>query len=92
MILRVSKNDFIDRAPSGYSIVALIALFDYYEELEDDMGEQIEYEPCLVSGFTEYKDINEVMNDCPTVTDMESLQTQAVVIFTEIGSLLVGEF
>ena len=92
MILRVSKNYFIDRAPRGYSIAALEALFNYYEELEDDMGEQIKYDSHLVSGFTEYKDINEVINDCPTVTDMQSLQSQAVVIFTEIGSLLVGEF
>jgi len=68
MYSNTSRNDFIDtfiamgRADIGdgnggnFTIDALHALFDYLEDLEESIGEQIEFDPIgLCCQFGEYK-------------------------------------
>lgn len=55
----VYKNDFIremsDIRPENFSYDGLEALFNYLEELEDDYGEEIEFDPiALCCEFTEH--------------------------------------
>jgi len=39
----------------GFSYEALKALFEYYENLEEDTGEEIELDPSLLWDFSEYQ-------------------------------------
>lgn len=69
MITRISENEFIqtfDRMgrTENFTIEARRALFEYYEQLEDDLGEQIEFDPIAICcDWAEYKNPVEVMRE-----------------------------
>ena len=52
MIDTVTRHTFIDTfrklRPENFSYEGLNALFDFYEELEDGTGEQIEFDPIAI--------------------------------------------
>ncbi len=55
----IYKNEFIDTMidirPGNFSYDGLVALFDYLEEIEDNCGEEMEFDPiALCCDFTEY--------------------------------------
>jgi len=55
----IYKNEFIDTMidiqPDNFSYDGLVALFDYLEEIEDNCGEEMEFNPiALCRDFTEY--------------------------------------
>lgn len=55
----VYKNEFIDTMidirQDNFSYDGLVALFDYLEEIEDNCGEEMEFDPiALCCDFTEY--------------------------------------
>jgi hypothetical protein len=59
-----SESDFADRfqkvRPSQFSRAGLCALFAYLEELERDLGEEIEFDPIgLCCDWTEYANATE---------------------------------
>lgn len=61
----VTRHRFIDLfmkiRPDNFSRLGLHALFDYIEELEEDTGQEIEFDViALCCDFSEYKDINEI--------------------------------
>jgi len=68
------------------------ALFDYLEELEDSTGTQTELDiVSLCSEFTEYEDIEDVMNEYPSIENLDDLREKTSVIEFD-GGLIVKEF
>jgi hypothetical protein len=77
----VSREDFIRRFEesdgyrNSFSRLALHALFDYFEELEEDSGESIEFDMVAICcAYSEYKSAWEAMEqyqpeDMPTIDD-----------------------
>ena len=48
---------FLATRPEQFSRPALVALFDYLDQLEQDLGEETEFDPiALCCDWTEYKD------------------------------------
>ena len=51
---------FEEHRPNNFSKVGLQSLFDYLEELEEDTGYDIEFDPiALCCEYTQYENINE---------------------------------
>ena len=74
----VSEYDFIDGfmkiRPDNFSRNGLQCLYDYIIELEDDIGEEIEFDVIAICcDFTEYKDFNEIQEayDVKGLTDYD---------------------
>ena len=65
MITQVSKNMFIDCSAlkDNFSYEARVSLFDYFEYLEAETGETIEFDPIAIRcDFSEYSSINEAFD------------------------------
>jgi hypothetical protein len=93
----VSRGDFHDRfhaiRPDQFSYDALDALFDWYEQLEEDTGEAIQLDVIAICcDWTEYENIEEFQkeygNEYETVEDIE--QNTTVIEFD--GGFLVEAF
>jgi len=66
MIDTVTQTEFVDRfvkidRENNFSYWGRIALFEYFEQLEEDLGEQIEFDPIAICcEYTEYKSLDEL--------------------------------
>lgn len=51
---------FENNRPNNFSRAGLMAMFDYFEEYEEDTGESIEFDPIAICvEYTEYDNIEE---------------------------------
>lgn len=72
----INFTDFVDGFRGGqyrdnFSYDGLELLFDYLEDLEEDMGEQIEFDTCaLCCDFAEY-DISDLVSDFVNELDLD---------------------
>jgi len=77
----------------GYD--GLKALFNYFESLEEETGETIEFDPIIIcSEYTLYNNLEELKNDYKYLKDVESLNDIAeytVVIPVKDDSFIIGE-
>ena len=85
MIIKVDREllirEFQDIRPNDYSIGALNALFNYFEELEEDLGEEIELDVIAICcDFSEYKDLKEFQDNYGT----EYKSLNAILEVTEV--------
>jgi len=85
IIKQVNFSDFVDSFSDTYTnnftYEGKRALFDYIEQLSDDIGENIELDTvALCCEYTEYADIEEIQEVYPGCTDLEWLQYRTMVI------------
>ena len=82
-------NDWFARSGSykdNFSYEARKALFDYLEELEDDTGEKIKFDPiALCCEYSEYENFKELKDnyDNDEITNLETLRDFTTVIEIE---------
>ena len=85
-----SFNDWFVRDNNDYknnfSYEGRKALFDYLEELEDDTGDKIEFDPialcCEYSEYDNFKQLQESYN-IDEITNLETLRDHTTVIKIE---------
>jgi len=70
-----------------FSYYGLKALFNYLEELEEYTLDVI----ALCCDYTEYDDIEEVINDYPDIKDLDQLEHTTVVLKVEGSDRLIVE-
>jgi hypothetical protein len=68
MISTINQYDFVDAfkrlRPNNFSYEGLLALFDWFEELEDQGNEQMELDVIAICcDFSEYENLKEFQND-----------------------------
>ena len=68
MISTINQYDFVDAfkrlRPNNFSYEGLLALFDWFEELEDQGNEQMELDLIAICcDFSEYENLKEFQND-----------------------------
>ena len=88
MIKNINFNDFCDGFPESYSnnftYEGKQALFDYLEELENELDESIEFDPVALScDYTEYSDFKELQGNYWDIETMEELENLTTVIMLE---------
>ena len=80
----------------NFTYEGLRLIFDYLEDLEDDLGEEFEYDPiALCCEFTEYESIQDVFEDYAIQETDQSIDTLQehfpVVLVGENGIIVVSE-
>tara|TARA_R100000458_G_scaffold59875_2_gene72388 strand:- start:822 stop:1157 length:336 start_codon:yes stop_codon:yes gene_type:complete len=81
----VSEHDFIDgfricNREDNFSYEGRQALFEYFEQLEDDIGEEIEYDPIAICcHYSEYEDEDEI-REAYGLADYEDIEDYTIVI------------
>ena len=96
----ITKYQFIDwfRSSDNYrnnfSYDGLGALFDYIEELENDMGEDIEFDPiALCCEYCEYESFEELKDDYDDIESMDDLQDWTTVInIPDSDGIIIQQF
>lgn len=82
----VSEYDFIDGfmkiRPDNFSRNGLQCLYNYFTELEDDIGQEIEFDVIAICcEFSEYKDLKEINEEYgKDFEDLEDLRDYTQVI------------
>lgn len=93
----ITKYQFIDwfRSSDNYrnnfSYDGLGALFDYIEELEHDIGEDIEFDPiALCCEYSEYNSFEELKDDYDDIESIDDLYdcTQVIHIPNSDGIII----
>jgi hypothetical protein len=79
--------------PDNFSRNGLQCLYDYLIELEDDIGEEIEFDViALCCDFSEYKDLNEIKEAYSTeFEDIEDLREYTQVIECD-NSIIIQDY
>lgn len=82
---------FSEAGREDFSYEALDALFDYYEQLEEDLGDEIELDVILLcSVWTEYFCMADVVRDLG-LTEEEIEDTYRILPVLGTGHVLLGE-
>lgn len=95
--MRVTLEDFINGFMGSYadnfSRAGRVALFEYYEQIEDDLGYELEYDPVAICcEWSEYESEEEAKKDLLGEYDQDGdLSDRTTVIHTE-NSVLVQAF
>ena len=103
LVKSVSFNDFLEEfrryeREDQFSYEGKKALFDYLEELSEDMGEPIELDVIAICcDFTEYSSLEEFSNDYSytigeDINDIEDIQDYTTVIQIDSQSFIIQNF
>ena len=93
----VSEYDFIDGfmkiRPDNFSRNGLQCLYNYLIELEDDIGEELEFDViALCCDFSEYKDLKEISE----AYGRDFMETDDIRDFTQViecnNSIIIQDF
>ena len=76
----------------GFSRSGAVALFEYIESLEQDGGEELEYDPTAFRyEFTEYADLDEIKEVYDCILDLADLYNHTLVVEFD-GGLIIQDF
>jgi hypothetical protein len=65
----------------GFSYEGATALFEYFENLEQDTGEQMEFDPVAIRcDFDEYESLEDIKENYEDIETLEDLQNHTTVI------------
>jgi hypothetical protein len=104
MIQTLTRIDFVDwfkkYRENNFSYMGLDALFDYLENLEEDSGQQIEFDPVAICcEYSEYDSLEEIIEQYDSIKTLEDLEMHTTVIpiyeydgKTETGGYIIAEF
>lgn len=95
----VNESDFIEAFKSwesrkdSFTVPALKALFNYYEELEADSGVEMELDVVAIDcDWYEYDSFEEVQDNYSNIETIEELQDRTQIIELANGHILVMAF
>lgn len=111
MFMTITRHEFIDAFlrsdtyKNNFSYDALSTLFEYYEELEEDTGEQVELDIVAIAcDWVEYDNIEDVVKDhygkeseeyaqmVDYQRSFEMIEGLTTVLKTRSNSLVIGAF
>ena len=98
----ITRFDFVDwfRGSDNYknhfSYDGLNSLFDYFEELEEDMGQEIDFDPIAICcEYSEYENFNEIKENYSSVeiNNIDDLRYHTNVIeIDDSDKLIIQDF
>ena len=88
------NNWFEKQRPDNFSYEGRFALFNYLEELENDTGDKIEFDPiafcCEYSEYENFKEVQEHYDDLETLEDLKN--RTAVIEIENSEKLIIQNF
>ena len=97
----ISESEFIDRfrimnRKENFSYEGRKALFEHFEQLEEDIGEEIEFDCIAICcEYTEYENIKEFWDDGwdkEDYPDIDSIAEETIVIPINDESFIIQVF
>ena len=99
----ITRFDFIDwffnavpKYQFNFSREGLDSLFDYFEQLEEDMGKEIDFDPIAICcEYSEYENLNEIKENYSSVeiNNIDDLRYHTSVIEIEnTDRLIIQDF
>ena len=78
----ITAHQFSDTMiEQGFSYEGTKALFEYFEQYEQDTGEQMEFDPVAIRcDFDEYESLEDVKQNYQDIETLEDLQNHTTVI------------
>ena len=80
----VTEYQFVDtmaQKQHGFSYEGAKALFQYFEQYEQDIGEEMEFDPIAIRcEFDEYESLEDVKKSYQDIETLEDLQNNTTVI------------
>lgn len=75
-------NAFTDSSyRDNFSYQARKALFSYFEQIEEETGEEIELDVCAICcDYTEYASLADIQNDYPQIHNWRDLENHTIVV------------
>ena len=100
MIMKQTINEFDfvqafkELRPNNFSRAGLFALYDYLEQLEDDIGEEIELDViALCCEYAEYDSLAEFREDYgEDYNTMQDIEYHTTVIMIDNESFIIQQF
>tara|TARA_R100000234_G_C4977403_1_gene169119 strand:+ start:403 stop:729 length:327 start_codon:yes stop_codon:yes gene_type:complete len=91
MIRQVSNSEFIDDLfkddYANWSYEGADALYEFLTELEEDMGEQIEFDRvALRCEYSEYENLEDILSQYDNINTLEDLKENTIVIEFKYGT------
>ena len=69
------------QAQHSFSREGATALFEYFEQYEQDTGEQMEFDPVAIRcDFDEYENLKEIKENYQDIETLEDLRDRTIVI------------
>jgi len=83
-----------DTYKNNFSYEGLNSLFDYLEELEEDMGKEMEFDPVAICcEYSEYENLEEIKNNYDCIENYEDLENNTSIIKIEnTDRLIIQDF
>ena len=80
----VTEYQFVDtmaQKQHGFSYEGAKALFEYFEQYEQDAGEEMEFDPIAIRcDFDEYESLEDIKKSYQNIETLEDLQNNTTVI------------
>ena len=83
----ITRADFVgwfwgsDTYKRNFSYEGLNSLFDYLEELEEDMGKEMEFDPVAICcEYSEYENLEEIKKTYDCIENYEDLENNTTII------------
>jgi len=87
------KQAFNAIRPENFSNEALEAMYEYFDDLSEDIGQPFELDVIAICcEFTEYENIKEVIGNYDSIEDLEDLRDHTSVIELSDGGLVIQDF
>lgn len=96
IINRLNRWQFVDEfkkvRPHNFSYEGLHALFDYLEQLSEDIGSDIDFDPISICcDFSEYDTFKQFQNDYDYIDSFDELREKTNVILLGEGDKFIME-
>ena len=95
----INESEFIQafddmNRGNNFTYDGRIALFGYFEQLEDDIGEDIELDVIAICcEYSEYKNLKEFQeNYSDDYESMEDIENETTVIMVDDGAFIIVSF
>lgn len=87
----IQQWEFTDKMVKWFSYNGANALFEYLEDLERDIGEEIEFDPVAIRcDYSEYENLEEIKEHY-NIETMEDLEKHTTVIEFK-GGIIIQQF
>ncbi len=88
------RQGFPESYRQNFSYVGLEALYNYFNELSEDMEQDIEYDPIAICcEWAEYSSLEDLQLEYPDIATMEDLGNEtSVILIPETSMFIIQRF
>ena len=91
--IHMFREEFLKVRPENFTFEGIEMLFNYFEALENDTGEEIEFDPIAICcEYTEYNNLEEILNNYPRIKSLAELRDNTTVLECANDHIIIQNF